>query len=240
MPLCARIGGVDLCLFGPHVAHHVHRLSSSLRVSSPDKDKQEIASYPNQIESLTASPKGYRINSYTAKISHGRAAYRRAARALETGEALELPWARFWRCGRGHRWATGDIIIIVARVIPFVWTANVNTVVRACTRKRSSVTLTWGTTVRHVLRGEETIQLSHQSNGDVIFKLRSFSRPHALIAWLTYPLVVYLQHRFARDVAQKLDDIANQRFDYSKNTPPPLERGKARQESLRKGRRLES
>lgn len=232
MPLCGRIAGVDICLFGPPAAHNVEKYSSSFASSSMIHPM-----YPNHSESLTATPKRYRVNSFTKKIGQGRSVYGRAARALETGEAMELPWAKFWRGGNGSCWTSADVLVIAARVIPFVWIANVNTVVHAV-RRHSSLTLTWGTTARHVLRGEESVQIAKHRNGDVVFHLRSFSKPHAFIAWITYPLVIYLQHRFARDVANRLDDIANQRFQSSNATLPPIERGKPKQENLRGGRRF--
>ena len=60
--------------------------------------------------------------------------------------------------------------------------------------------ITFGTTQRHVLAGEERIEVRHDdATGDVEFEVRSFSRPRHLFSWLTYPYVVGQQKRFARD-----------------------------------------
>lgn len=232
MPYCGRVAAQDLCLGGAPVAHHIHELAD---VSKFKTEGQEL--YPSRGESATANPPGYRINTLTTVIGHGRAAFQRARRAISTGEGLELPWARFWRRGRGHRWMPGDSVIVAARVLPFVWTANVNEVVHVRRRSRA-MAVTWGTTARHVLRGEERIEIWQEQSGDVIFRLRSFSRPHAFIAWLTYPLVLFLQHRFAVDVSRRLSKIANDRFDSANTAPPPVERGKPKQENLRGVRRF--
>lgn len=201
MPLSWRVAGLDLSLGGPPVAAQITALSTSPRAAFP-------AFYPNLGEAATASPPGHRINALTKSIASGSGAWKRAAHALETADALELPWVRFWRSGRGSRWAPGDVVVVAARVLPWVWTANVNRVVDV-RRRRRRVVVAWGTTGRHVLRGEELISVEKARNGDVVFTLRSFSRPHAFMAWVTYPIVVYLQYAFARDVCRRLAEVAN-------------------------------
>lgn len=202
MPLTWRVAGLDLSIGGPPVASQITALSTSPRASRP-------APYPCAGQSSTASPRGHRVNSLTRNIASGSAAWRRAARSLETADAFELPWVRFWRSGRGSRWACGDVVVVAARVLPWVWTANVNRVV-AVSRRSRRVAVSWGTTARHVLRGEELVSVEKAQNGDVVFILRSFSRPHAFMAWVMYPMVVYMQHAFARDVCKHLRELANE------------------------------
>jgi len=201
MPVSFRVAGVDVCLGGAPAAHHIADLAISRRSST-------LATYPSQTFSATATPPGHHINTHTKTLSAGRKAFSLAAQAL-TGEALELPWLRLWRLGRGSRWQEGDVVIISARVLPFVWTNNVNRVV-SVTRTRRRHSVAWGTTSRHVLRGEEMLQVEHLKTGDVVFRLRSFSRPHAFLAWLTYPYILYLQTKFARDVSKQLVKISNE------------------------------
>lgn len=202
MPLSFRFAGIDLSLGGAPVAAQVSALSTSPRAAC-------LGPYPSVGEAATASPPGYRINKVSRVVGAGTRAWNKAAKALETADALETPWVRFWRQGHGSRWAKGDIVVVVARVFPFVWTANVNKVI-AVQRRRRSLSVSWGTTSRHVLRGEEVVSVSTKENGDVMFDLRSFSRPHAFMAWLSYPLVMYLQAAFARDVCRQLTDAARE------------------------------
>lgn len=202
MPLQARIAGLDLSLGGAPVAAHISALSTCPRSAS-------VAEYPSLGRADSASPQGYRINSLRQVIGSGQYAWKKAARALETADALELPWVRFWRKGHGSRWARGDVVVVAARILPFVWTANVNRVV-SVTRRRKIVSVVWGTTSRHVLRGEERISVQQQKNGDVLFQLRSFSRPDAFMAWVMHPIVVYLQHAFARGVCHRLMELARE------------------------------
>lgn len=202
MPLQARIAGLDLSLGGAPVAAHISALSTSPRSAT-------IADYPSSGRAACASPPGYRINSLQKVIGSGSHAWKKATRALESAEAFELPWVRFWRTGHGSRWSPGDVVVMAARILPFVWTANVNRVT-SITRRRGCVAVAWGTTSRHVLRGEELISVQRQKNGDVLFQLRSFSRPKAFMAWVAYPVVVYLQHAFARGVCRRLMDLARE------------------------------
>lgn len=209
-PLCFRLLGVDVCLGGPPIVSHIHTLSD---LAQPSTESAPL--YPNRGQVATASPRGYYINSRTRVIAHGRAAYLRAARALETGDALHLPWVRFWRRGRGSRWEPGDAAVVASRFLPFIWTVNVNHVLPV-ERRRNHLAVSWGTSRRSVLRGEERVAISMQRNGDVVFSLRSFSRPHAVLAYLLYPVVIGLQHIFAKDVCTKLQRIANDE-DYAGN-----------------------
>lgn len=201
MPLL-RLPGLDISLGGPPKADQIRRLSTLQK-------SRIIPNYPSQLESITATPKGYHINELKRKIGRGRSSYTRAKHALETGRALELPWARIWRLGPSSRWLASDTLVVGARLLPFLWTANVNRVV-AVSRRRSSLSLTWATSARHVLIGEETIQVCLERNGDVMMHLRSFSRPYAVISWITYPLVRHLQHAFARDIAHQLEVVLDE------------------------------
>lgn len=233
MPWCSRFASVDLCIGGAPVASDVQKLSAPA-----SKQLLALHNYPHYSQADIRSPPGFRINHLHCVIGHGRNAYTQAARAITTGEAFEHPWVRFWRRGNGHKWAQGDVVVIAARLIPFLWTANVNKVVRV-QRKPRSTAVSWGTTARHVLCGEEIVQVWQEPSGEVMFQLRSFSRPHALIAWLSYPIVCYLQRRFAIDVRNKLFAIANDKNRNRPQFPHPVERGKPKRENLRRGKGTE-
>lgn len=197
MPLLTRILGVDLSLGGAPVAADVSRVSSTGGAAG-------VAVYAGRGKAALASPPGFRINEITRVVGRGRAAWSRAVEGVETGKVLDSAWVRFWRGGRGSRWGLGDSVVVGGRVLPGIWFVNVNRVV-GVQRGRRKVSVAWGTTARHVLRGEEVVSVVREKNGDVRFSLRSFSRPHAFLAWLGYPLVVHLQHKFAHDVARQLE-----------------------------------
>jgi uncharacterized protein (UPF0548 family) len=208
-PRAVRVAGIDFSLGGPPLAADISRLVTAHAAGAPTAPlppSLRVAPPP----APAAPPAGFRANSYSRVVGRGRAHWARAARALETADALDLPWARFWRGGKGGRWAAGDPVVVGARVVlPGLWVANVNRVV-SFSRGARRVSVTWGTTPRHMLHGEEVVAVERQRNGDVLFSLRSYSRPNSLVAWLTYPYVVYLQRKFARSVAWRLEQITRQ------------------------------
>ena len=201
MPVVFRLFGLDLSLFGTPMAEHVHMLSNR-------PDGMLVAHYPCRGKASTATPRGYRINTLYSTIGHGSQAWYRAKKALETGDGLELPWVRIWRWGNGSRWHVHDTFVLAARILPFVWSVNVNKVVHV-RRGRRYVRISWGTTARHFLKGEEQVGIEKKPDGQVVFSLRSFSRPNAFMAWVTYPIIVWKQRAFARDVCKRLVHIVN-------------------------------
>lgn len=148
---------------------------------------------------------GWRNRGRERSLGTGRARWRRARSALETAEGLELPWAKWWRSGTGSTWAAGDVLVVGARVLPAVWVANVNTVTHV-ERKRGRISVAWSTTSRHLLRGSETVAVERRAD-DIVFSVNSHSRPHHPAAWIAYPIVAFLQHRFTVDVCKRMHDI---------------------------------
>jgi uncharacterized protein (UPF0548 family) len=203
-PFAVRLAGIDLSIGGPPLAADISRLFTSHAAAGPPPPPLVVHPPPAPPD----PPAGFRANTLTRVIGHGPAHWARASRALETADAFDLPWARFWRGGKGNRWAVGDPVVVGARVVsPGLWVANVNRVVDV-RRGRNRVAVAWATTARHVLRGEEVVAVERRRNGDVVFSLRSYSRPRSLVAWLTYPYVAYLQRKFAHSVAWRVEQIA--------------------------------
>lgn len=191
-PIAVRLLGIDVSFGGPPLASDISRL-----LTSPDA-------------STAARPparSGLRRSTLRRVVGGGNTQFARAAKALETADALDLPWARFWRGGRGSRWGVGDPVVVGARVMfPGLWVANVNRVV-GVQRGRGRVCVAWATTARHCLVGEEVVEVRKEGN-DVVFELESWSRPRGAVAWAMYPYVIYLQRKFARSVAWRIEQIA--------------------------------
>jgi uncharacterized protein (UPF0548 family) len=210
MPLSIRVAGIDLSIGGPPLAAHISRLSSSQRGAANPSSVLLHVSDPS-----STAPPGFSTNTLTRVVGNGRADWARARRALETADMLDLPWARFWRGGKGTRWASGDAVVVGARVLlPGLWVANVNRVVDV-RRRRSEMSVAWATTARHVLVGEEVVRVQRVKGGDVVFSLKSYARPASLAGWITYPYIVYLQRKFARGICKRLQQITASESDDS-------------------------
>ena len=65
--------------------------------------------------------------------------------------------------------------------------------------------MSWGTTRRHVLCGEERLTVRWDAASDEVrFEVVSFSRPRHLFSVVAYPYVVGQQRRFARDATARM------------------------------------
>jgi uncharacterized protein (UPF0548 family) len=138
-------------------------------------------------------PPRWFVNRSERCIGRGRAAFTRAAAELTSLNCLELGWLT-------HR-VKDDVLAICSRQFGFVWMMNAN---RILDRRSTSAlhSVTWRTTRRHVLAGEERLSVRWDTaSDDVLFEVRSFSRPRHLFAWAAYPYVIAQQKRFARDAS---------------------------------------
>lgn len=146
-------------------------------------------------------PRGWHVNRAETVIGHGRPAYERAANALQRLELLEHTWLTA-RCVRA---TDRELLAVCSRQWGCVWLTNTNLVLRReCGERRSSVS--WGTTRRHVLAGEETVCVTHDASTDgVRFTVLSFSRPRHLFSAVAYPYVLAQQRRFARDATAAME-----------------------------------
>ena len=148
-----------------------------------------------------ALPKSWRISRSEQEIGRGREAYLRAEAALGRLDCMQLGWLRAV--------LHGDAMAIASRQFGCVWLMNANRVIaRSSSARRSSVT--WATTQRHVLAGEETLEVRWDAETDAVtFSIRALSRPHHLLSWATYPYVCFQQRRFARDATAAMERAAS-------------------------------
>ena len=154
-----------------------------------------LCDYPGSVDDV---PPRWFVNRRERSVGRGRDEYARAAEVLETLECLELGWLT-------HR-VHADALAICSRQFGIVWMMNANRILR---RKRSSqrcghsYSVTWGTTQRHVLCGEERLTVRWDAVTDEVrFEVLSFSRPRHLFSWIAYPYVIAQQRRFARDATE--------------------------------------
>jgi uncharacterized protein (UPF0548 family) len=160
MPVSVRLAGLDIYLGGPPQAADVSRLFSAPAASARLPALGVLRPEP--------PPSGYRVQTLERVVGQGKDAWRRASRALETADALDLSWARFWSAGKRGKSVVGDPVVISARVLlPGLWVSNVNHLV-AATRSRARVAIAWRTTARHVLSGEEVLAVERRKSGDVV------------------------------------------------------------------------
>lgn len=148
-------------------------------------------------------PHGWYINRSDRVIGRGRAAYERAAIALQHLDFFEHVWLTCQLSG------DAQLLAVCSRQLGFLWLTNVNYVLQRVTDQcRSSIT--WGTTQHHVLAGEETISVSYDTDSNLVrFSILSFSRPRHLFSIVAYPYVLAQQRRFVHDATTVMERIAS-------------------------------
>ena len=165
--------------------------------------------YPGSVDDI---PPYWFVNQKEECIGKGRDAFERASNALADLECMELRWLM-------HR-TEGDTLAVCSRQFFFVWLMYANKLLDkqfTAPRQRS---ISWGTTRRHVLCGEERLTVRWDDASDeVLFEVKSFSRPRHLFSWATYPYVILQQKRFARDATAAMTRLASLRGGYSGAAP---------------------
>ena len=165
--------------------------------------------YPGSVDDI---PHYWFVNQKEECIGKGRDAFERASNALEDLECMELRWLM-------HR-TEGDTLAVCSRQFFFVWLMYANKLLDkqfTAPRQRS---ISWGTTRRHVLCGEERLTVRWDDVSDeVLFEVKSFSRPRHLFSWAAYPYVILQQKRFARDATAAMTRLASLRGGYSGAAP---------------------
>mmetsp|Transcript_62515 Transcript_62515/g.104039 ORF Transcript_62515/g.104039 Transcript_62515/m.104039 type:complete len:195 (-) Transcript_62515:338-922(-) len=153
-----------------------------------------LAQYPRQGLDPGPLPVGWIVNRYESIIGCSPREYERAAAALVNFQCMQLDWLQAVRAG--------DVLAICARQFGCIWIMNANRLLPEPCPTSCCCSVRWGTTVRHVLAGEERVQVRwNQRRREVTFSVLSFSRPRSLQALAAYPLVLAQQRRFARDAA---------------------------------------
>lgn len=164
----------------------------------------ELCDYSGSTSDETMLPsQGWFINRSEHEVGRGREAYTKAVRALERLECMQLSWLRV----RLH----GKCLAICSRQFGGLWLLNANFVLRQQTDgTRSSSSIAWGTSTRHVLAGEERLSVRWDASTDLVhFEILSFSRPRHFLSWATYPYVLLQQKRFAHDASLAMRDLAS-------------------------------
>ncbi len=143
-------------------------------------------------------PGGYHHVDHQVCVGQGQRAFQAAKEALGQWGCFNLPWMRLLFDGNPE---SGNHLAIAAQVAG-VWTVHCNRVID-CDLGQGSPNLwsfTVGTLPKHMLKGEEQISVALDSvSGDVVYRIRSFSRPHQRLANVFIKLIRHQQIRFCQE-----------------------------------------
>jgi uncharacterized protein (UPF0548 family) len=142
--------------------------------------------------------RGFRVDTGSAIVGHGEAAFARARTALTEWRHFELGWMAAFRATPGV--ARGAVIAVLVRHLGF-WSLNGCRVVYLI-EGDTAFGFAYGTLTNHAESGEEIFSVSlDDRTGAVAYQIRAASRPRALPARLGYPFTRLVQARFRRDSA---------------------------------------
>ncbi len=143
-------------------------------------------------------PKNFDDDSNQVLLGRGEDAFRRACIALQKWRQFPARWTRIIPADATLQ--SGKNVVLIVRVLGMWWWCSariVYTVDDAEPVRRFG--FAYGTLPEHVERGEERFTIEMNSDGEVWYAIRAFSRPRMLIARLCYPIARRLQRKFVRD-----------------------------------------
>ena len=147
---------------------------------------------------------GRNYDDMTAVIGHGAADFERARAALAAWKQFDLGWVELFP--RDASPQPGTTLAVLIRHLGF-WSLNGARIVYGVgdPQRGSHVGIAYGTLTNHAERGEELFEVSlDPHSGEVRYRLRAASWPHAMLTRIGYPIVRLLQARFRHDSAEAM------------------------------------
>ena len=150
-----------------------------------------------------------RFDEHVAPIGHLDADFERARVALAHWKQFDVGWVRAYpECSPV---ATGTVVAVLIRHFG-TWSLNGARVLCEVADENTRFGFAYGTLTNHEESGQEVFEVFLDSmSGDVIYRIRSVSRPQSALAKLGRPLVRMLQARFRRDSAAAMRRAIQQR-----------------------------
>ncbi|HXV43918.1 MAG TPA: DUF1990 domain-containing protein [Anaerolineae bacterium] len=154
-------------------------------------------SYAEVGASQAAPPAGYTVDHNRMQLGVGVEIFERAKTAVQRWEMFHFNWLQL--CWPGAPIEVGSTVAIMVRALG-IWSLNACRIVYLIEEKGAieKFGFAYGTLPEHAERGEERFCVEwHHQNDTVWYDILAFSRPHQLLAKVTYPYTRQLQKRFA-------------------------------------------
>jgi uncharacterized protein (UPF0548 family) len=148
---------------------------------------------------VRTEPVGRRFDEAVVTIGRGASDFRRAQRALRAWKQFDIGWVELFP--RYASTAAGTNVAVLIRHLGF-WSLNGARVVYGAGRgiEDGLFGFAYGTLGNHAEAGEELFEVAlDEHSGDVTYRIRAMSWPHAPVTRIGQPIVRLLQARFRRD-----------------------------------------
>jgi uncharacterized protein (UPF0548 family) len=149
-------------------------------------------------------PRGFVRDHTRSEIGRGPAAFKTAQSAFRRWEHFNLGWVRI--ANPEAPIEPGEIIAMESHTLG-LWTVNFSRILYTIDEPHR-FGYGYGTTARHVERGEERFLLEFDpTSGAVTYELLAASQPAHWMTWLGYPYARSRQHKFARESHRHMRQI---------------------------------
>jgi|SRR5436190_2881955 uncharacterized protein (UPF0548 family) len=139
---------------------------------------------------------GFRLDTASAVIGKGRAAFVRAQQALAEWRQIDFGWVQLFPPHASLE--PGTVVAVLVEHLGF-WSLNGCRIVYSVGDKQSSFGFAYGTLTNHAEMGEEIFEVSMTESDEVTYRISAASRPRAVLARIGYPYTRFCQARFRRD-----------------------------------------
>lgn len=166
-------------------------------------------SYDNPINTQLGpsiqAPKGFQLDHTRTKIGQGSDAFAKAKAAMQRWQHFDLGWV--FVANPQVPVKAGEIVAVQAHALG-LWSVNLSRILYVIDEPYR-FGYGYGTTPRHVERGEERFLIEHDPTNDyVYYDLIAISRPAHWMARVAYPFTRSRQRKFAFESHRRMRKVA--------------------------------
>ena len=165
------------------------------------RDSQELPLSYGPV-GIVNQPHHRNLDESIVVIGNGRSGFERACSALLAWKQSNIGWMEIFP---KESPAAGHVVVILARHLGF-WSLNACRVLYFVGGPgEARFGFAYGTLTNHAVAGEELFEVFIDSeSGEVMYRIRAVSWPHAVLAQIGRPFSRWLQARFRRDSASAM------------------------------------
>jgi uncharacterized protein (UPF0548 family) len=146
---------------------------------------------------------GYDNDFLKEKIGFGEKDFVRAKEAIRQWHMFPLSWSKI--LPQNAPIETGITIAMYARFMGFWW-HNACKIIYIIDEK-TRFGFAYGTLPGHIECGEELFLVELDTDGNVFYSIKAFSKPRHILAKMAYPIMRRLQAKFRKDSAKQMRDF---------------------------------
>ena len=166
--------------------------------------KNQVLSYREVGDSVKEQVPNYDNDHYSILLGKGEPVWEAAKAALHRWAQFPEGWTSIYPAKAPLR--QGQTVAVIFRVMGIWWINSARIIYTLDEPNRFG--FAYGTVKGHVEKGEECFWIERNSEGEISYHIRAFSRPNYWWLWLVYPLARSFQRRFGRESTEKMRVIA--------------------------------